>query len=150
MITFRKTLPLLALMLIVTFTSCAQSQNGDTDTTPSLHAAYEGEFLLGTALNRAQILSGTPNALRDTVRVGPRGFFMERQIFPDVKGLNVGLKHFNVITPENVMKWEEIHPEPGVYDFEASDRLVELAQENGKKIVAHTLVWHNQTPDWVF
>jgi endo-1,4-beta-xylanase len=59
-------------------------------------------------------------------------------------------KHFNTITPENVMKWEIIHPEPNKYNFEPADKLVALAQKNNMQIVGHNLVWHNQTPKWVF
>lgn len=140
----------LALMLMIGFQTGCSSTQGQQDSIPSLSEAYKDDFLMGTALNRAQILSATPEALRDTLRVDRRGYFMEQQIHPDPKGLEVGLKHFNVITPENVMKWEEIHPEPGTYNFEAADRLVEIAEANGKEIVAHTLVWHSQTPDWVF
>lgn len=124
-----------------------QSQNNEL---PSLYKAYEDYFLIGTALNRAQIFGNNPAAAHDVVRADRRGYFLDQKIIVDPKGLETGLTHFNVITPENVMKWEEIHPRPGVYDFEAADRLVEIAQKNGKKIVAHTLVWHAQTPDWVF
>lgn len=116
----------------------------------SLYKAYEDAFMIGTALNRAQIFADTPETTQKIVRADRRGYFIKKQIIPDPEGLELGLMHFNVITPENVMKWEEIHPEPGIYDFEAADRLVEIAQENNKTIVAHTLVWHNQTPDWVF
>ena len=117
---------------------------------PSLHEAYSEAFMIGTALNRAQILSADPAALQDTVRWDRRGYFVERKIIPDPEGLELGLKHFKAITPENVMKWEEIHPSPGVYDFEAADKLVEWAEQNDKFISAHTLIWHSQTPEWVF
>ncbi len=62
----------------------------------------------------------------------------------------IAQRHFNTITAENSMKWERIHPEPGSYDFELADQFVEFGAENGMFIVGHTLVWHSQTPDWVF
>jgi len=43
-----------------------------------------------------------------------------------------------------------VHPEPDKYDFAASDRFVEFGEKHGMFIVGHTLVWHNQTPSWVF
>lgn len=43
-----------------------------------------------------------------------------------------------------------MHPEPGKYAFEDTDRYVEFGMANGMFIVGHTLVWHNQTPAWVF
>jgi endo-1,4-beta-xylanase len=59
-------------------------------------------------------------------------------------------KQFNTITPENVMKWEVIHPRPGVYHFGPADRYVALGQKDGMFIIGHNLVWHAQTPRWVF
>jgi endo-1,4-beta-xylanase len=59
-------------------------------------------------------------------------------------------KHFNTISPENDMKWERIHPEEDRYDFKLADRFVELGEKHQMYLVAHCLVWHNQTPDWVF
>ena len=31
---------------------------------------------------------------------------------------------FNSLTPENDMKWAEVHPEPDVYDFSGADAVV--------------------------
>ncbi len=134
--------------LVLLMISCTQVQKQPE--VPSLYEAYSDAFMIGTALNKAQILSGDPMALTDTVRWDRRGYFVERKIIPDEKGLALGAKHFKAVTPENVMKWEEIHPEPGVYDFEAADRFVDWADQNDKFISAHTLIWHSQTPDWVF
>ena len=35
-------------------------------------------------------------------------------------------RQFNTITPENVLKWENVHPRPGVYDFAPADRYVDV------------------------
>jgi endo-1,4-beta-xylanase len=59
-------------------------------------------------------------------------------------------KHFNSITAENDMKFIEIQPAEGQFTFEKADELAAFAQKNGMKMRGHTLVWHNQTPDWVF
>lgn len=57
------------------------------------------------------------------------------------------------VTPENEMKWAEIHPERERYDFEQADRLVEFAESNGLAVRGHTLVWHqdagNPLPEWL-
>ena len=42
------------------------------------------------------------------------------------------------------MKSIHIHPEPGKYNFEMPDKLVELAEANGQKVHGHTLIWHSQ------
>ncbi|GGF94916.1 endo-1,4-beta-xylanase [Paenibacillus abyssi] len=58
--------------------------------------------------------------------------------------------HFNSLTAENDMKFERVHPEEGIYTFEAADRIVQFARQHSMKMRGHTLVWHNQTPAWVF
>ena len=73
------------------------------------------------------------------------------QIFEkDTRGAEIVRTHFNSITPENILKWALVHPQPGKYDFAASDRFVEFGEKHNMVIVGHTLVWHNQTPRWVF
>jgi endo-1,4-beta-xylanase len=91
-----------------------------------LKDAFKNAFMIGAALNR-------------------------RQIFEEDKlGVAIVRTQFNSITPENILKWALVHPEPGRYDFAASDRYVEFGEKYGMFIVGHTLVWHNQTPRWVF
>ncbi|HEX7980826.1 MAG TPA: endo-1,4-beta-xylanase [Gemmatimonadaceae bacterium] len=59
-------------------------------------------------------------------------------------------REFNTISPENVLKWVIVHPQPDQYDFAPADKYVEFGQRNGMFIVGHTLVWHSQVPAWVF
>ena len=92
----------------------------------ALKDVFKNDFMIGAALNRRQ-------------------FFEE-----DRRGVEIVRAHFNTITPENVLKWAQVHPEPTRYDFKAADRFVEFGEERGMFIVGHTLVWHNQTPAWVF
>lgn len=56
---------------------------------------------------------------------------------------------FSLVTAENVMKWETLEPEPGVYDYEQADELVAFARENRQLVRGHTLIWHNQLPGWL-
>jgi endo-1,4-beta-xylanase len=56
---------------------------------------------------------------------------------------------FSTVTPENEMKWYAVEPHRGEYTFAAADDIVERAREAGQKVRGHTLVWHEQLPDWV-
>lgn len=93
---------------------------------PGLKDAFEKDFLIGTAMNPYQVLGKDPLA---------KPFI---------------IKNFNSVTAENEMKWERIHPEPGVYNFSLADSVVAFAQKNHMAMIGHVLVWHSQTPDWVF
>jgi GH35 family endo-1,4-beta-xylanase len=48
------------------------------------------------------------------------------------------------------LKWEKVHPDPGRYDFDLPDKYVAFGEKSHMFIVGHTLVWHHQTPKWVF
>ena len=50
-------------------------------------------------------------------------------------------REFNSVTPFVEMKWGNIHPEPGRYDFNQSDTLVDFAQAHGMRVRGHTLVY---------
>jgi endo-1,4-beta-xylanase len=92
----------------------------------TLKDVFKNDFRIGAALNRNQIFE------------------------KDARGAEIVRTHFNSITPENILKWALVHPQPGKYDFAATDRFVEFGEKHNMFIVGHTLVWHNQTPRWVF
>jgi endo-1,4-beta-xylanase len=93
---------------------------------PTLKVAFADRFRVGAAIGTHQILGDDQAALELTAQ------------------------QFNTVTPENLLKWQEVHPQPGQFNFEPADRFVEFGEQHGMFIVGHTLVWHNQTPDWVF
>ncbi|KQY99163.1 1,4-beta-xylanase [Microbacterium sp. MEC084] len=67
----------------------------------------------------------------------------------DVKYRNIVNTQYSSVTAENVMKWEALNPQPGVYDWEAAEALIANAEANGQVVRGHTLVWHNQLPAWL-
>ena len=92
----------------------------------TLKGAAQGKFYIGAALNEA-LITGT-----------------------DKRGDEVLLQNFNSITPENCLKWESVHPQLDHYNFAVPDQYVELGTRHGMWVIGHTLMWHNQTPAWVF
>jgi endo-1,4-beta-xylanase len=92
----------------------------------ALKDAFKNDFLIGAALNSNQ--------------------FNEK----DKKGAELVKKHFNSISPENALKWQSLHPVKDRYNFSDADRYVEFGVKNKMFIVGHTLIWHKQTPKWVF
>ena len=55
---------------------------------------------------------------------------------------------FNYVSAENALKMGPLRPEPGVYDFNDADAVVDYAREHDMSVRGHTLAWHNQTPEW--
>ena len=106
--------------------SNASSTTSQSQKPPALKDVFKDSFLIGAALNADQF-SGT-----------------------DARGAGIVTAHFNSITPENVLKWEFVHPRPDAYDFDAADRYVAFGEKNQMFMIGHTLIWHSQTPHWVF
>lgn len=90
----------------------------------ALKDAYSDCFKIGTAV--------------DPFTIGGRS--------PEAEALL--LQHFNAITPDNCMKPESVHPRPDVWNFRFADAFVEFGEKNGLWMLGHTLVWHNQTPEF--
>jgi endo-1,4-beta-xylanase len=58
-------------------------------------------------------------------------------------------REFNMLEPEDALKWEVVHPERQSFDFSQADSVVEFAIRNKMKVRGHTLVWHHQNPKWL-
>jgi endo-1,4-beta-xylanase len=58
-------------------------------------------------------------------------------------------REFNVITPENMFKFGPLSTGRGRYFWHDTDAMVDWAEANDMRIHGHTLVWHNQQPDWL-
>jgi len=56
---------------------------------------------------------------------------------------------FSAVTPGNAMKWGSVEPTQGVFDWSDADALVSFAEQHGQLVRGHTLLWHNQLPDWL-
>ncbi|NNU85197.1 endo-1,4-beta-xylanase [Geobacillus sp. BMUD] len=60
------------------------------------------------------------------------------------------IRHVNSLTAENHMKFEHLQPEEGRFTFDIADQIIDFARSHHMAVRGHTLVWHNQTPSWVF
>lgn len=58
-------------------------------------------------------------------------------------------KHFNIMTPENLMKPEYMQRPQGTFNYNNSDHMMSIAERDGLKVVGHTLAWHSQSGDFL-
>jgi endo-1,4-beta-xylanase len=117
----------------------ATAQSADMPIT--LKDAYQDHFYVGVAINRT-IATGT----------AVRADNVNRRMEQVVSDTAVVKQHFNQIVAENDTKWQLIHPREGAdgYDFGPADAFVNFGLSHNMYLVGHTLVWHGQTPNWVF
>lgn len=93
-------------------------------------------------------------ALRNLALAHPRhlriGAAVSYDVFvtnEDYRKLVVG--QFSMMTPENGMKPQFIHPGRDTYEFVEMDTLVNSAHENGMQVHGHTLVYPKSNPIWM-
>jgi len=58
-------------------------------------------------------------------------------------------REFNMVEPEDALKWEVLHPGPESFDFSQADQIMDFAVRQDMKVRGHTLVWHRQNPKWL-
>lgn len=58
-------------------------------------------------------------------------------------------REFNLLEPEDALKWEVLRPDAESFDFRQADQAVDFAVRHNMKIRGHTLVWHRQIPPWL-
>lgn len=90
---------------------------------PSVAETHKDYFFIGAAVEPYQM-------------TGPMGDLLK--------------KHVNMLVAENVMKPALLQPTEGNFQWEQADKIVEFAKENDMELRFHTLVWHNEIPDWFF
>jgi len=112
--------------VVLTALSLGSAAADRTPEAPALKELMPKSMLLGAALSQTQAAENDA-AVADLVA-----------------------RHFNSITPENLLKPELIHPEPDRYDWGPADRYVAFGEKHGMAVIGHTLVWHQQTPVWFF
>jgi endo-1,4-beta-xylanase len=57
-------------------------------------------------------------------------------------------EQYNIVVPENCLKWNILRPTAETYDFADADRLVAFAEAHGMKVRGHNFVWHEALPGW--
>jgi len=119
----------LGLMTVATWAANACGQ-GDDDATavepmPSvgLKDAFAGRFLIGAAGD----LRGYSEAELENIKA-----------------------NYDIMTPENCMKPQPLHPREDRYCWDTSDALVEWCEDHDIDVWGHTLLWHSQSGRWFF
>ncbi|HEX6802667.1 MAG TPA: endo-1,4-beta-xylanase [Terriglobales bacterium] len=58
-------------------------------------------------------------------------------------------REFNMVEPEDSMKWWIVRRQPGVFDFHEGDQIVRFARTHDMKVRGHCLLWDHNNPQWL-
>ena len=95
-----------------------------TAATPSLRqAADQAHLLLGTAVRPS--------------------------LFSEAAYSETLSREFNMIEPEDAMKWWTVRRNADTFDFREGDEVVRFAQAHDMKVRGHCLVWDHDNPEWL-
>lgn len=72
-------------------------------------------------------------------------FLNEKEIFSKFISYQYG-----VLVAGNAMKPASLQPNEGKFNWQEADQYVKFAEKNNMLLRGHTLLWHNQVPDWFF
>jgi len=109
------------LTLMATLSLSVNGQSSSSQKT--LKEAFAGKFLIGCADD----LTSNNDAYQASIKA-----------------------QYDIVTPENCMKPQPIHPSENTYNFKTTDAMVDWCEKNGLQVWGHTLAWHAQTPAWFF
>lgn len=59
------------------------------------------------------------------------------------------IDHVDLITPMNALKWASLRYDESKFDFSGADEIIEFAEENGKRLHGHALLWYHANPSWL-
>lgn len=96
-----------------------------------------------------------PDALAQTMRrsADARGVLIgaavDPELFDEPQYASTLTREFNMVEPENVMKWGTLRRDRGAFDFGPGDRVVSFARAHGMKVRGHCLLWSKYNPAWL-
>ncbi|GGO05991.1 hypothetical protein GCM10010116_11780 [Microbispora rosea subsp. aerata] len=61
----------------------------------------------------------------------------------------IAAREFTMVTPENELTIDATEPRQGQFVFTNADRIVDWAEQNGKRVRGRALLWHSQQPSWL-
>ncbi|MCQ2966926.1 MAG: endo-1,4-beta-xylanase, partial [Alphaproteobacteria bacterium] len=126
-----------------------------------LFETYKDYFRVGAAVSGMMLMS--PEELEQSFNHFKKRFEEFKKQHPEIKipepepfptevlpDLDLAKKHFKLIVAENDTKMGAVYQGEDNYNWTMADRYVKFARENNQDLRWHTLVWHNQSPDWIF
>lgn len=97
------------------------------------------------------LLASSPQALRDSAQSAGVlvGAAVRPSLFSETAYSQTLAREFNMVEPEDAMKWWKVRLSQGTYDFGEGDEIVRFAQAHAMRVRGHCLVWDHHNPEWL-
>jgi len=59
-------------------------------------------------------------------------------------------EQFSALTADNEFKPSSLQRVQGQFTFDRADKIADFAQKHGLKLIGHNLMWHSQSPAWLY
>jgi endo-1,4-beta-xylanase len=69
--------------------------------------------------------------------------------FTEAVYANTLSREYNMVEPEDAMKWWVVRHNQPTFDFGPGDEVVRFAQAHGMKVRGHCLAWSRDNPEWL-
>jgi len=102
-------------------------------------------------LSPAFVLSSSPATLREAAQSTGIlvGAAVRPSLFSESAYSATLAQEFNLVEPEDAMKWWTLRPDAATFNFHDGDEVVRFAQAHNMKVRGHCLVWDHDNPEWL-
>lgn len=113
----------------------------------SLKESYQSYFKIGAAVNSRQL--ATEDVLENHIKHQYDSITLENEMKPDTI-LGSSFTYIHKDQAEFPVQNNYLESAAPKLNFDKLDACLQIAKENGLVVRGHTLIWHNQMPEWFF
>src|SRR5262249_1113800 len=77
------------------------------------------------------------------------GAAVNAHYLPEPAYTSILAREFNMVEPEDAMKWEAVRPDVKTFNLGGEDSIGKFADLHNMKVRGHTLVWGTHNPQWL-
>jgi endo-1,4-beta-xylanase len=116
----------------------------------AMHGLSGGEGLAKTRETQPSSITGAGSLKAHAAARGLlTGCAVNANLFREDEGFrNLLAEQYNIVVPENCLKWNMLRPTAETYSFADADSLVAFAESHKMKVRGHNFVWHEALPGW--
>lgn len=96
-------------------------------------------------------LASVPQTLREAAQTTGIlvGTAVRPSLFSEAAYSATLAREYNLVEPEDAMKWWTLRPGPATFNFHEGDEVMRFAQAHNMKVRGHCLVWDHDNPEWL-